>query len=110
MGFLKLYAKYSWPGSMTKSVIKGYNVFKNKHPHLSENDIYHEIIKVRYANKKDKYIYDEVAFRIGNYSSLYDLINEILMFESKGFCSLDVTYKNSIREAVKDILKSNGLE
>lgn len=110
MGLVKFFAKLGAPGSMSKSVINGYRAFKSKYPDMSDNDIYHEIIKVRYIREQDKSIYEEVAFRIGSYKSLYDLIIEMLMYESRDFATLPYKNQLAIRDAVKDILRKEGFE
>ena len=110
MGLVKSFYKLSAPDSMTISVIKGYRVFKNEYPDMSDNDIFHEIIKVRYTKEQDRSIYEVIFYRIGSYKSLYDLIIEMLIHESRDFATLPSENQLPIKKAVKDLLRKEGLQ
>jgi len=110
MGIVKFMAKLGTPGSMTRSVIKGYRAFKGRYPEMGDNEIYHEIIKARYMSPKDKTHYDKVALKIDTYKSLYDLVVEINHCEIKDYYSLSFKAKVEISKAVKEILYKEGLD
>ncbi len=110
MGFTKFFAKHSAPGGVAKSMIKGYRKLKAERPDLSENAIFSELIRIRYAVLKapvdDTYL-EHILQECGY---LYDLVMEVIRLENKGdFDDLPDNVQNEIYSAVREIFEKEGL-
>ena len=82
MGFLSWYSNVGSIGSTVRWAIKGYSAIRSKNKKISDNQIFIEMIKIRYTTLPDKEKKDYLLKQAKKMPGLYGLVVDILCVEA----------------------------